>query len=178
MVAVESAIGGAMTLGRVKVPQATYKGPDTSFISSNKPAVYHSTEGARGLGIPLLECLTLASSDRSDMQAPAFQELPSKTTKMSLRINWPGGYKDYVSKQETVKNTKGIISKAKLAETVAREVWNIIKDHKLVVKDGAVVDPLWKLGDDGIRLEDLYLSEIWHVSTASLQPQFEIVRRA
>ncbi|KAF9818298.1 hypothetical protein IEO21_02926 [Rhodonia placenta] len=182
-VAVESAIGGGMisgtdpqTLGRVKVPQATYKGPDTSFISSNKPAVYQSTEGARGLGIPLTECRTLASSGRSDMQAQAFQELSQKTIKIKLRINWPGGYEEYGSGQYTVKNTKGIISKAKLAEIVALEVEKIIKDRSLIVKGYAVVDPLWKLGDDGIRFEELFLTEIRHVSKASLQPHFEVVR--
>lgn len=177
-VAVDWAIGGALTVGREKVPQETYKGQDTSFISCNAPAVYPSTEGALGLGIPLTGCLTPAFMSRGDMLAQALQDLPTKTTKISPCINWPGAYKGYQSGQYTVKNTKGVISKAKLAEIVALEVQTIIRDQRLVVKDGAVADPLWKLGDDGIQIEDIYLTEVRHVSKARLQPHFEIARRA
>ncbi|EED79910.1 predicted protein [Postia placenta Mad-698-R] len=170
-VAVDWAIGGALTMGREKVPQETYKGQDTSFISCNAPAVYPSTEGALGLGIPLTGCLTPASMSPCDMQAQALQDLPTKTTKISMCINILSAYKGYQTGQYTVKNTKGIISKAKLAEIVALEVQTIIRD-------GAVADPLWKLGDDGIQIEDIYLTEVRHVSKARLQPHFEIVRRA
>lgn len=176
-VAVDSAIGDAMALCREKVPQEPYKGQETSFVSRNASADYPSTEGAFGLGIPLTECLKPAVKSRPDMQVQAFQELPQKTTKITLRINWPGKYEEYRSGQYIVKNAKGIISKAKLAEIVALEVQMIIRNQKLVVKDGAVVDPVWKLGDDGIRFEEIYLTEIRHVSKASLQPHFEIVRR-
>jgi len=97
---------------------------------------------------------------------------------VSIRLEWPG-YRQW-SRQIPTKDFRsppGPITIAKLAKNVAKCVQRFILDRKsLAMEEGS--DERWRIGDGpgDIKVEDLLLVSIHHVSLGSWQPQLRLRR--
>ncbi|KAG9312927.1 hypothetical protein JVU11DRAFT_6361 [Chiua virens] len=95
---------------------------------------------------------------------------------VSIRIQWPG-YQSW-SKQIPTKdfrNPKGPITKAKLAKNIATCIKHFIEDMQGKPME-AESDKRWKVGERYIKVEDLILVSLHHVSKGSWQPQLRLRR--
>lgn len=98
---------------------------------------------------------------------------------VSIRLEWPG-YRQW-SRQIPTKDFRtppGPITLAKLAKNVAKCIQRFIEERKHQnLEDDS--DPSWKVGTGAnhIKLEDLVLISIHHVSLGSWQPQLRLNRQ-
>lgn len=95
-----------------------------------------------------------------------------------IPFQWPG-YRQW-SRQIPTKDFRsppGPITLAKLAKNVAKCVQRFMIDRKSLPLEEES-DPRWRIGDgpDDIKLEDLVLVSIHHVSLGSWQPHLRLVR--
>ena len=93
-------------------------------------------------------------------------------------LQWPG-YRQW-SRQIPTKDfcsPPQPITLAKLAKNVAKCVQRFMHDRKAMAMEEDC-DSRWKIGDgpDDIKLDDLVLVSIHHVSLGSWQPQLRLVR--
>lgn len=96
----------------------------------------------------------------------------------SSRLQWPG-YRQW-SKQIPTKDFRNPpcpITLAKLARNVAKCVQRFIQERRTTVMEDDS-DHRWRIGDgpNDIKLEDLILVSMHHVSLGSWQPQLRLVR--
>lgn len=95
---------------------------------------------------------------------------------VSIRIEWPG-YRGW-SRQIPTKDFRtppGPITRAKLAKNVAKCIKRFIEDNqKRPLEEDA--DHSWRVGPAHIRLEDLLLVGLHHVSMGSWQPFIRLNR--
>ncbi|KAF5352874.1 hypothetical protein D9757_012089 [Collybiopsis confluens] len=100
---------------------------------------------------------------------------------VSIRLEWPG-YRQW-SRQIPTKDFRtppGPITKAKLAKNVAKCVQRFIQERQNHSSE-AESDSRWQVGHSGtagdcIKLEDLILVSMHHVSMGSWQPQLRLAR--
>ncbi|KAG2121140.1 hypothetical protein BD769DRAFT_1361529 [Suillus cothurnatus] len=93
---------------------------------------------------------------------------------VSIRLQWPG-YRAWTKQIPTMdfKSPKGPITRAKLAKNIANCVKRFI-DEKEKERMEMEADRRWRVGTRYIRMEDLILVSLHHISKGSWQPQLRL----
>ncbi|KAF9531752.1 hypothetical protein CPB83DRAFT_750420, partial [Crepidotus variabilis] len=164
------------------VPQQMYKPHTTSDrkryveeVLLEAPLYFHQTDNPTQYGISLRDALHSRTKKLADRDQVVFE---GRGPSVSIRLEWPG-YRQW-SRQIPTKDFRsppGPITLAKLAKNVAKCVQRFMQDRKtLPLEDEA--DQSWRVGDapNDIKLEDLVLVSIHHVSLGSWQPQLRLLR--
>ncbi|KAI0334506.1 hypothetical protein GY45DRAFT_1242225 [Cubamyces sp. BRFM 1775] len=162
------------------VPQLDYK-PHTQSdrrryveqVDLEAPILFwiHSPEG---LGIPLKDAITSRFVKLQGRDDPMFE---GRGPSVSIRLNWPG-YPPW-SRQIPTRDFRSPpqpVTRAKLARNVAKTIKRFIED----MENRDLEDPTqskWRVGKNAIRLDDLVLVGLQHVSMGSWQAHLRVVRR-
>ncbi|KAI5894995.1 uncharacterized protein SCHCODRAFT_02535442 [Schizophyllum commune H4-8] len=136
-----------------------------------EPSIYFWHKDGENCGISLVQALKRATHELRDPDAYIFNGVrPS----VSIRLEWPG-YRQW-TKQIPAKDFKKVpapITREKLAKEVAKCVKRFIESQKPLPSDEA--NRRWRVGGaNGIKLEDLILVSMHHVSRGSWQPQLRL----
>ncbi|KAG1869527.1 hypothetical protein F4604DRAFT_1773768 [Suillus subluteus] len=96
---------------------------------------------------------------------------------VSIRLQWPG-YRAWTKQIPTMdfKSPKGPITRAKLAKTShAAMLHNLcVSAEKVKERMEMEADRRWKVGARHIRVEDLILVSLHHISKGGWQPQLRL----
>ncbi|KAJ6504880.1 hypothetical protein C8R47DRAFT_163523 [Mycena vitilis] len=163
------------------VPQLMYK-PHTNSdrrryveeIDMEAP-IHFWVENPSECGIPLSDALHSRVRRLMKRDETVFE---GRGPSVSIRLEWPG-YRQW-SRQIPTKDFRsppGPITRAKLAKNVAKCVQRFIQErHSQPMEDDA--DARWRVGPgtNQIKLEDLILVSIHHVSMGSWQPHLRLRR--
>ncbi|KAF7308695.1 hypothetical protein HMN09_00719000 [Mycena chlorophos] len=163
------------------VPQLMYK-PHTNSdrrryveeVDLEAP-IHFWVESPSECGIPLADALHSRVKRLLKRDETVFQ---GRGPSVSIRLEWPG-YRQW-SRQIPTKDFRsppGPITRAKLAKNVAKCVQRFITERQgQPMEDDA--DPRWRVGpgSNHIKLEDLVLVSIHHVSMGSWQPHLRLRR--
>jgi len=163
------------------VPQQMYR-PHTNSdrrryveeVQLEQP-IYFWMENPAECGIPLMDAL---HSRVRRLQTRDETVFAGRGPSISVRIQWPG-YRQW-SRQIPTKDFRsppGPITRAKLAKNVAKCVQRFIDAKKnLSLEDDT--DVKWKVGtrQNEVKLDDLLLVSMHHVSMGSWQPQLRLRR--
>ncbi|KAG6865710.1 hypothetical protein C0991_012526 [Blastosporella zonata] len=137
--------------------------------------IYFWMEGPDECGIPLVDALHSRVRRLRQRDEPVFE---GRGPSISVRIQWPG-YRPW-SRQIPTKDFRSPpqpITKAKLAKNIAKCVERFLSARTGTPLEDDV-DPRWKVGPRNyeIKLEDLYLVSMHHVSMGSWQPHLRLRR--
>jgi hypothetical protein len=179
------------------IPQQMYKPHTTSDrkryveeVLLEGPLFFYSDDPAR-CGILLKDALHSRTRKLHNRDKAVFEGRgPSVSIRLEVRVSptpvdlcssclqWPG-YRQW-SKQIPTKdfrNPPGPITLAKLAKNVAKCVQRFIQERKSSPMEDES-DHRWRIGEgpNDIKLEDLVLVSMHHVSLGSWQPQLRLVR--
>ncbi|KIL00745.1 hypothetical protein PAXRUDRAFT_598813 [Paxillus rubicundulus Ve08.2h10] len=162
-----------VTGSRMFVPQKLYKPPTQRYIEgvTLSPPIIFLTEGPSEWGIPLVDAL---NGELRRLLGKDDLVLEDCGPSVSIRIDWPGysSFKRYIPSRNFRKK-KGPITKGRLAKNLATTTHQFIqKMSGKAMEDGA--DAKWKVGSLHIKVEDLILVSLHHVSQGSWQPQFRM----
>ncbi|KAG2070213.1 hypothetical protein BDR04DRAFT_1155820 [Suillus decipiens] len=93
---------------------------------------------------------------------------------VSIRLQWPG-YRAWTKQIPTMdfKSPKGPITRAKLAKNIANCVKRFIEEKEMERME-MEADRRWRVGTRYIRMEDLILVSLHHISKGSWQPQLRL----
>ncbi|KAJ7050516.1 hypothetical protein C8F01DRAFT_684005 [Mycena amicta] len=163
------------------VPQLMYK-PHTNSdrrryveeVDLEAP-IHFWVETPSECGIPLLDALHSRVRRLLKRDETVFE---GRGPSVSIRLEWPG-YRQW-SRQIPTKDFRsppGPITRAKLAKNVAKCVQRFIQERQgQPMEDDA--DPRWRVGPgpNHIKLDDLVLVSIHHVSMGSWQPHLRLRR--
>ncbi|KAJ7695079.1 hypothetical protein B0H17DRAFT_931005, partial [Mycena rosella] len=163
------------------VPQLMYK-PHTNSdrrryveeVDMEAP-IHFWVENPSECGIPLSDALHSRVRRLLKRDETVFE---GRGPSVSIRLEWPG-YRQW-SRQIPTKDFRsppGPITRAKLAKNVAKCVQRFIQErHGQPMEDDA--DARWRVGPgpNQIKLEDLILVSIHHVSMGSWQPHLRLRR--
>ncbi|OAX40574.1 hypothetical protein K503DRAFT_687269 [Rhizopogon vinicolor AM-OR11-026] len=123
-------------------------------------------------GIPLHQLL--------QRQSVLLQERYERISDMSgdtasIRIEWPG-YPSFTKQiaSKDWKKTRSPNTREKLAVKVADAVYTFFQKHANTSCDPP--NSIWRIGSDGIRIEDLVLVSLHRVSQGSWQPKLCLLR--
>ncbi|TBU27237.1 hypothetical protein BD309DRAFT_863201 [Dichomitus squalens] len=162
------------------VPQKTYK-PHTisdrrryvDEVELEAPIMFFSNNPT-GCGIPLRDAIASRFSALDGRDDSMFE---GRGPSVSIRLNWPG-YAPW-SRQIPTRDFRSPpqpITRAKLARNVAKTVQRFIQEmENQTMEDPSEVK--WRVGTRGIRLEDLILVGLQHVSMGSWQAHVRLFRR-
>ncbi|KAH7929126.1 hypothetical protein BV22DRAFT_1003454 [Leucogyrophana mollusca] len=162
------------------VPQTVYQ-PHTRIDrerytnrASLSPPIIFFAEDPYEWGVPLEDALRGHLKRVIGREEPMFEDCgPS----VSIRMQWPGY--DAWTRQIPTKDfrvPKGPITKAKLAKDIAGCVRRFIDQMAgEPIHEGA--DKRWRVGPRYIRVEDLILVSLHHISSGSWQPQLRLRRQ-
>ncbi|KAI6104008.1 hypothetical protein EV401DRAFT_2060929 [Pisolithus croceorrhizus] len=164
---------------RIFVPQKIYR-PYTEADQKRyitecelKQTIYFFSNNPHEFGVTLDNAIKSKHKDLQEKDDPMFAGCgPS----VSIRIEWPG-YRSWTKQIPTndFKTPKGPITRAKLAKNLANCVKRFIEwAAKQPMETNA--DRRWKVGPKHIKLEDLILVSLHHVSKGSWQPQLRLRR--
>ncbi|KAJ3720944.1 hypothetical protein EV361DRAFT_797233 [Lentinula raphanica] len=174
----------ASTIGPF-IPQPMYKPHTTSDrrryvdeVELDRP-IYFWMENPTECGISLSDALHSRVRRLVDREQLVFE---GRGPSVSIRLEWPG-YRQW-SRQIPTKDFRtppGPITKAKLAKNVAKCVQRFINErhNQGLLEDES--DSRWRVcrsdsGENLIKLEDLILVSMHHVSMGSWQPQLRLTR--
>ncbi|KAG6877147.1 hypothetical protein C0993_009940 [Termitomyces sp. T159_Od127] len=143
-------------------------------IELQKP-IYFWMDSPNECGISLIDALHSRVRRLQQRDEPVFE---GRGPSISVRIQWPG-YRPW-SRQIPTKDFRSPpqpITKAKLAKNIAKCVERFLSARMNAQLEDEV-DPRWKVGprNHEIKLEDLYLVSMHHVSMGSWQPQLRLRR--
>jgi nitrogen fixation protein len=161
----------------VYIPQSIYQ-PYTEadrvrYIEKadlKEPIIFKTTHPDQW-GIPLDDALRAKMKNLLDKDDSMFENCgPS----VSIRLQWPG-YRAWTKQIPTMdfKSPKGPITRAKLAKNIANCVKRFI-DEKEKERMEMEADRRWRVGTRYIRMEDLILVSLHHISKGSWQPQLRL----
>lgn len=122
-------------------------------------------------GIALEDALRAKMKDLLDKDDNMFENCgPS----VSIRLQWPG-YRAWTKQIPTMdfKSPKGPITRTKLAKNIANCVKRFIEEKEKERMD-LEADRRWRVGTRYIRMEDLILVSLHHISKGSWQPQLRL----
>ncbi|KAG1746699.1 uncharacterized protein EDB91DRAFT_1049303 [Suillus paluster] len=122
-------------------------------------------------GIPLEDALKAKMEDLLDKYDSMFEDCgPS----VSIRLQWPG-YRSWTKQIPTMdfKSPKGPITRAKLAKNIANCVKRFIEEKEKERME-MEADRRWRVGNRYIKVEDLILVSLHHISSGSWQPQLRL----
>ncbi|KAF8159624.1 hypothetical protein B0H34DRAFT_796852 [Crassisporium funariophilum] len=163
------------------VPQLMYRPHTTSdrkrYVEEVllEAPIYFYTEHSGRCGISLQDALHSRTKNLVDRDQTVFE---GRGPSVSIRLEWPG-YRQW-SRQIPTKDFRsppGPITIAKLAKNVAKCVLRFIQDRKAHPMEDES-DQRWRIGDgpNDIKLDDLVLVSIHHVSLGSWQPHLRLRR--
>lgn len=161
----------------VYIPQSIYQ-PYTEadrvrYIEKadlKEPIIFKTTHPDQW-GIPLDDALRAKMKNLLDKDDSMFENCgPS----VSIRLQWPG-YRAWTKQIPTMdfKSPKGPITRAKLAKNIANCVKRFI-DEKEKERMEMEADRRWRVGTRYIKMEDLILVSLHHISKGSWQPQLRL----
>ncbi|KAN0082522.1 hypothetical protein V8E55_008317 [Tylopilus felleus] len=160
------------------VPQAIYQPHSQEdrerYISSAKlqPPIIFKKEHSSEWGIPVQHLLSNKVHRLVGGSEPAFTECgPS----IDIRVQWPGYQPCYECVSTRNVRHGHMISKAELAEVVAKCVKQFM-DSMSTQAIQAGSDWRWRVGRFAIRVDDIILVSLHHVSQGSWQPQLRLNR--
>ncbi|KAF9223067.1 hypothetical protein BS17DRAFT_151481 [Gyrodon lividus] len=143
-----------------------------SLATLCRPIIFYAADSPEW-GIPLQNLLSRQPAGLLGGDEPAFVSCgPS----VSIRLQWPG-YRPYHKQIQTKDYTPAHrpITKAKLAKLVAKWIRSFMESMgKERLEVGS--DRRWKVGPRSIKIEDLILVSLHHVSQGSWQPQLRLRR--
>lgn len=122
-------------------------------------------------GISLDDALKAKMKDLLNKDDSMFEDCgPS----VSIRLQWPG-YRAWTKQIPTMdfKSPKGPITRAKLAKNIANCVKRFIEEKEKERME-MEADRRWRVGTRYIRMEDLILVSLHHISKGSWQPQLRL----
>ncbi|KAI5989335.1 hypothetical protein EDD15DRAFT_1318471 [Pisolithus albus] len=181
---------------RIFVPQRIYR-PYTEADQKRyitdcelKQTIYFLSSNPSEFGLTLDNAIKSKHKDLQDKDDPMFAGCgPSVSIRVEVRPfirsrtrfihsahQWPG-YRSWTKQIPTndFKTPKGPITRAKLAKNLANCVKRFIEwAAKQPMETNA--DRRWKVGPKHIKLEDLMLVSLHHVSKGSWQPQLRLRR--
>ncbi|KAF8449094.1 hypothetical protein L210DRAFT_3523883 [Boletus edulis BED1] len=139
-----------------------------------RETIFFHSDGSSEFGISLDDALKQQLMHMKDKDDRMFVGCgPS----VSIRIQWPG-YPSWSKQIPTMdfKTPKGPITRAKLAKNIATCLRRFVQSVKNKPME-ADSDRRWKVGErQHIRVEDLVLVSLHHVSKGSWQPQLRLRR--
>ncbi|KAG9309646.1 hypothetical protein JVU11DRAFT_10310 [Chiua virens] len=159
-----------------RIYQPGYEGDRKRYVSHAKlhPPIIFLAEYSPEWGIPVSDLLSRGSTRTrvAGGNDPAFTSCGSS---ICIRVHWPGyrpcrkklPTKDYTSKRDMIK-------KERLAKVVARYIKEFTDTMSTMMQVGS--DSRWKVGPFGIRVDDIILVSLHHVSQGSWQPQLRLRR--
>ncbi|KAH6915845.1 hypothetical protein BKA70DRAFT_471389 [Coprinopsis sp. MPI-PUGE-AT-0042] len=137
--------------------------------------LYFAMEGPQEFGIPLSDALHSRVKRLVGRDTPVFE---GRGPSVSIRLEWPG-YRPWTRQIPTkdFRSPPCPITMAKLAKAVAKCVQRFIEENKDRNLDEGT-DRKWKVGarSHEIKLEDVVLVSLHHVSLGSWQPQLRLRR--
>ncbi|KAI0629175.1 hypothetical protein C8Q77DRAFT_1066093 [Trametes polyzona] len=162
------------------VPQPDYR-PHTQSdrrryveqVNLDAPILFFM-QNPTSMGIPLRDAISSRFMHLSGRDDPMFE---GRGPSVSIRLNWPG-YAPW-SRQIPTRDFRSPphpVTRAKLARNVAKTINRFIKE----MSTRPMEDPSqarWRVGPQHIRLEDLLLVGLQHVSMGSWQAHVRLVRR-
>ncbi|KAH8832438.1 hypothetical protein DL96DRAFT_1457686 [Flagelloscypha sp. PMI_526] len=160
------------------IPQPMYKPHTTSDrrryveeVDLDAP-IYFWVNNPTECGLPLIDALHSRVKRLQNRDECVFE---GRGPSVSIRLEWPG-YRQW-SRQIPTKDFRsppGPITRAKLAKNVAKCVQRFIAER--MNHSDADADPRWRIGTgpEHIKLEDLILVSMHHVSMGSWQPQLRL----
>lgn len=155
---------------RVPVELIPYQSSDSSF--QERALVYFSSRGSQG--IPLLDLSKLDNADDPAFSAESVGT-PGKVQKVQIRFI-PTGCVDicstYVPRQVTIKTRTNVVTTKRLAEFVQKEIREVYE--RFAVSNGSEKI----LGEQRIKLVDIFLVGIKLVSKGSIEPILEYEPRS
>ncbi|RDX48257.1 hypothetical protein OH76DRAFT_1352884 [Lentinus brumalis] len=162
------------------VPQKTYR-PHTlsdrrryvEEVHLEAPIMFF-THNPTGCGIPLKDAFASKFSTLLDRDDSMFE---GRGPSVSIRLNWPG-YAPW-SRQIPTRDFRSPphpITRAKLAKNVAKTIHRFIQEMESQSQEDAG-EAKWRVGSRGIKLEDLMLVGLQHVSMGSWQAHVRLIRR-
>ncbi|KAF6761573.1 hypothetical protein DFP72DRAFT_625442 [Ephemerocybe angulata] len=163
------------------VPQTIYK-PHTNSdrkryveeVALEGP-LYFAMQGPSEYGIPLSDALHSRVKRLVDREKPVFE---GRGPSVSIRLEWPG-YRQWTRQIPTkdFRSPPGPITMAKLAKNIAKCVQRFIDENKdRNLEEHA--QRRWKVGNrpHELKLDDLVLVSLHHVSLGSWQPHIRLRR--
>ncbi|KAG8220889.1 hypothetical protein J3R82DRAFT_2388 [Butyriboletus roseoflavus] len=136
-----------------------------------KETIFFHTDDSSELGVSLDDALKQKLGHLNGKDHRMFNDCgPS----VSIRIQWPG-YAPWSKQIPTMdfKTPKGHITRAKLAKNIATCVSRFAADMQEKPME-AESDIRWKIGEQHIKVGDLILVSLHHVSKGSWQPQLRL----
>lgn len=122
-------------------------------------------------GVSLDDALRAKLKDLLDKDDNMFENCgPS----VSIRLQWPG-YRAWTKQIPTMdfKSPKGPITRGKLAKNIASCVQRFIEEKEKERME-VEADRRWRVGTRYIKVEDLILVSLHHISKGSWQPQLRL----
>lgn len=154
-------------LGRgPQVPQEQYAIMAAKGHFNRHDPIIFNLKDSNALGIPIMDALE-GEAYRLMGAKDAIINLDKTST--SLRILWPGYHswsKAFPTK--TWKKPRTLLTRALLAKKVAELIKKFYNERCNARVDGSNGE--WRIGPDGIHLDDLVLVSLRHVSQGSWQP--------
>ncbi|KAF9048219.1 hypothetical protein BDZ89DRAFT_1089137 [Hymenopellis radicata] len=145
-------------------------------VTMDEPIVFH-VEHPSEVGIPLVDAMHMRVKRLVGRMRPFSKA--GRLLSITNFFQWPG-YRPW-SRQIPTKDFRsppGPITRAKLAKNVAKCVQRFIAERQSIAMedDG---DPRWRVGSSQgtIRVEDLVLVSLHHVSMGSWQPHLRLRRQ-
>ncbi|KAH9852059.1 hypothetical protein C2E23DRAFT_860094 [Lenzites betulinus] len=136
--------------------------------------IFFFTQNPAALGIPLKDAITSRFMQLVDRDDPMLKD---RGPSVSIRLNWPG-YAPW-SRQIPTRDFRSPphpVTRAKLARNVAKTIKRFIDEM-----DGRRMEDesqsKWRVGRRHIKLEELMLVGLQHVSMGSWQAHLRLVRR-
>ncbi|KAI0820365.1 hypothetical protein BC628DRAFT_1330692 [Trametes gibbosa] len=138
------------------------------------PPILFFTQNPLAMGIPLGDAISSRFMQLVDRDDPMLKD---RGPSVSIRLNWPG-YAPW-SRQIPTRDFRSPpqpVTRAKLARNVAKTIKRFIDEmdnHRMEDDSQA----MWRVGKHHIRLEDLLLVGLQHVSMGSWQAHVRLIRR-
>lgn len=161
------------------IPQKMYKPPTNSDrqryvdqVDLEEPIIFMASHPEEW-GIPLSDALHCRVKRLNQRDDTVFED---RGPSISIRLEWPC-YRPWSRQIPTrdFKSPPGPITRAKLAKNIAKNVDRFIQEKsKSNIEDDS--DGQWRVGPGGIKLDDLVLVSLHHVSRGSWQPHLRLRR--
>ncbi|KAI0666752.1 hypothetical protein C8Q78DRAFT_1072139 [Trametes maxima] len=167
-------------LGGELVPQTDYR-PHTQSDRRRyveqvqlEPPILFFTQHPDGMGIPLKDAISSRFMQLVNRDDSMFE---GRGPSVSIRLNWPG-YAPWTRQIPTkdFRSPPHPITRSKLARNVAKVIKRFIDEMQdLSQEDESMAR--WRVGKNYIKLEDLMLVGLQHVSMGSWQAHVRLVKR-
>ncbi|KAI0644171.1 hypothetical protein C8Q79DRAFT_131748 [Trametes meyenii] len=139
-----------------------------------EPPILFFTQHPTGLGIPLKDAISSRFMQLVDRDDSMFE---GRGPSVSIRLNWPG-YAPWTRQIPTkdFRSPPHPITRSKLARNVAKVIKRFIDETQDLSQEDETM-ARWRVGKNYIKLEDLMLVGLQHVSMGSWQAHVRLMKR-